>query len=843
MDFYTKTAEQALKELSTTADGLSEHEARLRLKKHGLNELTVKGEPLWKKLVEPFVNVFTLVLGAAVIISLWHHAYLDAAVIGIIIAVSAAIYYIQRFSTEKILRTLSKSDAQKVSVLRFGKVKTALASQLVPGDIVYIGEGDKVPADIRLTSVQNLHANESMLTGESNPIAKSTTVLKGQREVYERANSLFQGSFITTGHGIGVVTHTGNATEFGKIAALSTKEQGSLTSPVQRKIDILIGWCMAVIGAVSVVAFLLAVVRGMPVSEALQFVIALAVSAVPEGLPIAISVILVLGMRRMAKKKALVRTMRSIETIGVITTIATDKTGTLTKNVLSVQEVWVPSWVKQGAVGIHQLSLFTNHAELLNSDPLDKALSEYARKGTATPKEYALAQSLPFEHTLAMSGNVWKHKKDYTVTLKGAPEAIIKRSSLSKQEKSEIEYTVQAFASNGYRVIACAASSLRTPAESLAALPKSLSFDFCGLIAIADTLRPSAKRAIATAQRAGVTVRMITGDHFQTAYSIGRQLGLVQSEAEVFDATTIQALSKKQFKDAVQAARVFSRVTPENKYKILQVLKATEVTAMTGDGVNDVPALSSAHVGVAMGSGSQIAKDAGDILLLNDNFASIVHAMKEGRIIFANIKRMLFYLLSTNIGEVIVAVGALIMGIPLPLAPIQILWINLVTDTTMVIPLGLEPGEKDVLKRKPASPTAPLLSRYMIARIILVAGMMAAVTLGLYMYFSSAMSVAYGQTIAFLALVVMQWANALNARSTYGSVLSRITVKHHVFWIGLGISILLQLIVFIGPLQTLLHVHPITLTDGALASGIAVLAAIIPVEIHKAWGRRKRNEA
>lgn len=848
MDFYNKTAKETLSKLRSSTDGLSRSEAAKRLKTHGLNEITVKGEPLWKKLVEPFANIFTLVLGLAVAISIWHAAYFDAIVIFAIILVSAVIYYVQRFSTERILRTLRKTDAQRVSVYRHGTLQTVDAAKLVPGDVIHIGEGDKVPADIRVISSHNAYANESMLTGESHPIAKTNDPLKGKKEVYERTNSLFQGSFITSGQVTGVVTHTGDATEFGQIAQLSAADPGALTSPVQKKIDKLISYSMAIITAVAVLTFILAVARGVSVSEALQFVIALAVSAIPEGLPIAISVILVLGMRRMAKKKALVRNMRAIETIGVITTIATDKTGTLTKNKLSVQELWTPQWTGNELSGgtahlnSKDLGFFTNHAETLSADPLDIALSEYSSKQKGTTKGSALHSSLPFEQTLAMSANIWKKKAGYWIAVKGAPEALVERSSLTKAAKEEVLNTLSQFATNGYRVIALASAELKTPVASLELLPKSQKLSFHGLIAIADTLRPAARRAVATAQQAGVTVRMITGDHFQTAFSIGKQLGLAQDESDVFDCSTMGDLEGAELRKVVRHARVFSRVTPENKFKILQILKATEVTAMTGDGVNDVPALSSAHVGIAMGSGSQITKDAGDILLLNDDFSSIVHAMREGRIIFANIKRMLFYLLSTNIGEVIVALGALIIGVPLPLAPIQILWINLVTDTTMVIPLGLEPGEKDTLKQRPVSPKAPILSKYMIVRIVIVALLMGVVTLGLYIYFSSTHSVAYGQTIAFLALVVMQWANAFNARSTYDSVFVRTKVRHTVFWIGLAISILLQVAVFVGPLQPYLHVAPVSLQDALLVSAGAFVATIIPVEIHKAWGRAMRKK-
>jgi len=565
-------------------------------------------------------------------------------------------------------------------------------------------------------------------------------------------------------------------------------------------------------------------------------VMALSVSAVPESLPIAISVILVLGMRRMAAKKALVRTMSAIETIGVITTIATDKTGTLTENKLSVQETWLLPGTKHHLPTIAHRTI--NHHSERSRDPLDIAMIEFTSAQEAVKLHGESVAKLPFDQAYSMSGNVWHHKGKYELVIKGAPEQVIARSQLTKVQKDYVELALQALTSRGYRVIALASAPIAKPLETFADMHAKLRFEFVGLMAVADTLRPAARRAIQSAQSAGVSVRMITGDHFETAYHIGLQLGLIQTRNQVFDSRQMNDMSDKELTKRIIDARVFSRVTPENKFRILQILKLKEVTAMTGDGVNDVPALTSANVGLAMGSGSQIAKDAGDIILLNDNFASIVRAMREGRIIFANIRRMLFYLLSTNLGEVVVSVGALIVGMPLPLVPIQILWINLVTDTTMVIPLGLEPGEKDVMKRKPIIPTSPLLSRYMISRVLLVAGAMGVLTLVMYVFFAAQYGAAYGQTIAFTALVVMQWANAFNARSTYQSVFSRLKVWSKTFYIGLAVSIILQVVAVLGPLQGLLHIHPVALGDLFTTSLIAFFSLILVVEIHKFFGRR-----
>jgi len=836
MLFYNKTIDATYSELRAGPEGLSRREVAHRLEKYGPNSVKIKGEPLWRILAEPFLNVFMLVLFIAAAISLFHGAVFDAVIILVIMMVSALIYYVQRFSTDRILRTLQKHNAQKVEVIRGGDSLAIDSADLVPGDIIKLSEGDKVAADIRLTITSSLRADEAVLTGESVPVSKSVDVLGQKKEVYEQSNMLFQGSFVVSGQATGVVVFTGNNTEFGRIASLTKKSPDASTSPVQKKIDKLLSYIVAAVGGLAIVAFGLALARGVEFTEALRFVMALSVSAVPESLPVAISVILVLGMRRMAAKKALVRTMRAIETIGVITTIATDKTGTLTENKLSVQETWQPEGSDHHLPTVAHRTI--NHHGEKSRDPLDIAMVEFTNAEDSIELRGETIARLPFDQAFSMSGNVWHHKGIYELVVKGAPEQIMQRSHLKGKDLEEAEAALQKLTSSGYRVIGLAKTTLDKPLETFQSMHKAIDFDFVGFLAVADTLRPAARRAIKTAQAAGVSVRMITGDHFETAYHIGRQLGLIESRDQVFDSRVMNNMKDKELTEHIISARVFSRVTPENKYRILQILKQKEVTAMTGDGVNDVPALANAHVGVAMGSGSQIAKDAGGIILLNDNFASIVKAMREGRVIFANIRRMLFYLLSTNLGEVITMIGAMIIGMPVPLAPVQILWVNLVTDTSMVIPLGLEPGEKDVMLRKPIDPKAPLLSAYMITRIILVAFVMGGLALALYAYYSSLYGNAYGQTIAFTALVVMQWANAFNARSTYESVFTRLKVWNKAFYVGLTASVVLQILAIFGPLQGLLHVTPITIGDMVVTGAIAFVILIFVVEVHKFIGRR-----
>ena len=437
-----------------------------------------------------------------------------------------------------------------------------------------------------------------------------------------------------------------------------------------------------------------------------------------------------------------------------------------------------------------------------------------------------------------MSGNVWHKGEGFELYLKGAPEHVLARSSLTSGEEEAAVQALHQLTGQGYRVIALAETYLKNEVTDFDDIPKNHPLTFVGFIAVADVLRPEAKRAIAAAQSAGVTVRMITGDHLETAFHIGKQLGMVTSRDQVFDSRKMNVMSDAELETIIEDVRIFSRVIPEHKYRILSLLKKNNITAMTGDGVNDVPALTNAHVGVAMGSGAQIAKDAGDIILLDNDFKSIIDAMREGRIIFANIRRMLIYLLATNAGEVMTAIGALLIGFPIPLVPVQILWVNLVTDTALVIPIGLEPGEKTVMTHRPKRPDAPILSKYMIGRMALMAVTMAVLTLVIYVMFSNWYGTDYGRTIAFSSLVVMQWANALNARSDYQSLIGRLKVINKPFIVGLFIAISMQMLALFGPLQEVLHIHPVTLGDLFITALIAFIVPIVVVEIHKFFGRR-----
>lgn len=834
MEYYQQSIDQTLENLKTSQQGLTESEAQQRLEQCGPNQLDVQGESLWHKITEPFRSVFMLILGIAAVISVATGETLDAYIIIAIIAISAIIYYVQRVSTERVLNSLKQQDIDPIEVWRDGKSQQLQPEALVPGDVIRLYEGDKVPADARMLESDNVRCDEALLTGESEPVAKQTQALEGEKQVYERTNVLFQGSFLVSGEAKAVVIATGNFTEFGRIAVLS--QQTDLSSPVQEKIDRLVSQIVAVVGGFAVVIFLLSMWRGIEMAEALRFMLTISVSVIPEGLPIAISVILVLGMRRMAQRKALVRDMAAIENIGIITTVASDKTGTLTENKLRVQEVWQlePQPSRDETAAFMQLA--TNQREGVSHDPLDTAFSEYISEHDVDTSDYSLVRSLPFVQELALSGNVWKVGSRTDIYLKGSPEQIIDHAQLSQSQRQEAETALERLTGQGYRVIALGRIKDRSVEELEELLDDN--FEFLGFLGVADELRKEAITSIEATQAAGVTVRMITGDHAETAYQIGRQLGLADSRDQVLDARKMDDMTGPELSQTVANTRVFARVIPEQKHRILTELKKHDIAAMTGDGVNDVPALSNAHIGFAMGSGSQIAKDSGDIVLLDDNFSSITTALAEGRKIFDNIRRMLFYLLTTNAGEALTMLVALILGLPLPVLAVQILWINLATDTAFVIPLGLEPAEDDVMQRKPRKPKQPILGKVIISRMVTVAAVMAVTTLWLFVLYLDQHSEEYARSIAFSSLVLMQWANAFTARSEWQSAFSRLRIQNWTFYVGLVVAIFLQWLALYGPMQEPLGLEPIDLRDLFITGALSMAVVWIAGEAHKIVTRR-----
>jgi P-type Ca2+ transporter type 2C len=831
---YNLDIPKVYEQLETSLTGISSHEANSRLKKYGLNELSAKKIPLWKRLIEPFSSYFAMVIIAAALLSVVEKKWLEAIVISFIIVVNAIIFYIQQLSVNRVLKTLRSQDKQILSVIRDGAELQIASERLVPGDIIHVSEGMKVPADGRLIEVSQLQADESLLTGESLPIHKQSDAISGTKELYDQKNMLFKGSYVRTGTGLLLITTTGDRTQLGAINTLASGADRGKT-PIEAKIDDLTKKILISIGTASVAVFLMAIIRGIALDEALRFTLSLIVSAVPEGLPVALTLVLLLSAHTMAKQKALVKKISAMETMGAVTLIVTDKTGTITKNKLSLVE---------SHSSPHRTDYFTqsvraslNITKGHSSDPLDSLLID-AVKNSKIPKSWKKIHDYPFDQSLRMSGSVWKVKNGYMLFVKGAPEGILHHS----KEIGAAESTLRGYTQKGYRTIGFASKRLPSaPATLDHALFKNLTFE--GFIALSDQLRPKINQAISEAHQAGIKVVMLTGDHLETATYVATQVGIISSGYEAANSSSIANKSPSEIRKSLENIKVFGRVLPEHKYALLQATKGFEITAMTGDGVNDIPALVESDAGLAMGSGADAAKDASDIVLIDSNFHTIINAVRTGRTVLANIKKMVGYLLATSGGEVLTMLTALVLNIPLPITAVMVLWVNLVTDGVSVIPLGLSPAESHQMKRPPRHPRAPLLDHVMVIRIILLAITMAATVLITFKY-NLSKGLAYAQTAAFLSLIVMQWANAFNMNLEFKSWIVNITKPNFKLMGAIGLSIIINIAVFTTSMGDLLGLVSLQAHDAFLAVIIPLFGAFMVSDCYKLvlYLLSKRNE-
>lgn len=843
-EIYNRSVKDILEEKRIFRDfGLTSEEAKKRQRKYGKNTLSLATTPLWRKLIEPFLDLFMVILLVALVLSIIQGSTSEIVLISIDIIMDALIYYYQQFSTERILRNLRNTKSETVTVIRDGNEKEIDSTDLVPGDIMILKEGSRIFADGRILDETGLLTNESMLTGESDSVAKDARAISGIKKIYEQKNMVFSGSFVITGTAHVLVLATGNNTEYGHIASLASST--STLSPIQEKINSLVVKIAAVILILAGVVMGIQLIEGMDFFSSAEYTLALIVSAVPEDLPIATAIILALGASRLSKKRALVRDLRAIESIGVVTTVASDKTGTLTENRLSVGDTWSPK--KSSHIGDFLVRSALPATE--SGDPMDKCLWEYVEKERIAIPEKPVHSYL-FDHETRMSGNLFEEKGKMVLYLKGAPESIIRYCNLTEKEKELARLKFDELSSFGYKVIALATVTPSHEINELERLSTKDKFTFQGFVAVSDTLRKEAKSAIRDACASGVQVKMLTGDHAGTAFAIGKKLGLAKHPDEVLDCSKLSTLDADVLASRIRTTTVFARVTPEDKYRILELMKQHEIVAMTGDGVNDVPALRSAHVGVAMGDGPSIVEDASDIVLMDNNFASIVTAIKEGRVILANIRRMLIYLLATNAGEVIVQLFGLLFGHTHILLPVQILWVNLVTDSIMIIPIGLEPAEDKILHDKPEDKSAPILEKDLVLRIVIISVTMAAVTSIVYFithyFYGTGASTFVAETIAevdpkntlentlaFTSLVVMQWGSALSVRGLYDSVRKRLKVKNPLFFLALTFAIILQLLATFTPLSSFVSVIPVPPILFLITIVISFFAPILTSDLHK----------
>ena len=864
-DWHARSLEETFNLVGSSPQGLSQAEAAKRLLTVGTNEIP-QGKKPSKLLVflRQFKSPLIYILIVAAVVTLFFGSIVDALVIALILVANAIIGFVQENKAENVLETLKELAAPKSTVARAGVSEVIDARQIVPGDVILLQAGDRVPADARLITVKTLKVNESMLTGESETVAKQTHA--------HTSNMVYAGTVVTEGRGEAVVVATGRATEFGSIAEFVQSAEREET-PLQKDLGILGKWIGILVLVIVGILFVVGVLRSFSLFEMFLIAVSQAVSAIPEGLPAAITVVMTVGVRKMAGENAIIRRLSAVETLGSTDVILTDKTGTLTLNKMRVEELWVPDGgvvsfsenssgaAVKGEVGTAAKTdesvrdlltavAYANDAQLADGnaigDPTELALlaaaAEAGIEKRALEDAHPRVDELPFDpEKLYMAA-----ASSDRIYVKGAPEVVIARceTTIINGSKKAIDETVvqeilranRTMAANGLRVLAAgtreiasehangsASSTAMIDDESLAGLT------FLGLVGMKDPPRPEVKDALEISRRAGIRTVMVTGDNPHTAKAIGVQLGITGKTDAIMTSDELNALSDAELAKSVNEVSVFARIRPLEKRRLVEAFKKEgHIVAVTGDGVNDAPALMSADIGVAMGMvGTDVAKESADMILTDDNYATIVKAVSEGRRIYANIRKVILYLLSTNIAELIFIFSAIIIGLPLPLYPVQILWINLVTDGVCVIPLGLELAERDVMEGRPRETNEGIISKLMSQRIAFMAAIISIGTLLLYVDVLST-NREQAVTMAFLTIAIFQLVNAFNCKSER-SVLHRSALSNHWLIISVVAALALQLaVVYVPALQFAFRTVPVGPSE--LAYVFAVCLSIFVLE-------------
>ena len=855
--------------LSSRRSGLSADQVAGCLQQYGHNELKAKKKtPQVLIFFRQFLSPLIYVLLAAVIISVIADHLIDAWVILGVLVANAVIGFIQETRAERAMEALLQMTAPKSKVRRDGSVRRIPAREIVPGDIFLLETGDKVPADARLLEVSNLKVNEAALTGEPMPVDKHTDTLLGPFSVADRKNMVFMGTIITYGRAAAVVVATGMSTEIGKIAT-AIQEIKRAKTPLQKSIDKLSKYILISILGIVVVLVLVGLARGIGWLDIFLLAVAVSVSAIPEGLPAVVTVVLAVGMQMMARRNAIIRKLAAVETLGSATVICSDKTGTLTLNEMTVRRIYTASrLVEVTGEGYNPQGEFKQNGKLLNPDS-DECLRLHLRVGALCNDSLLTCESDfcsifgdPTEGALVVAGAKagmdkerlekvcprldeipFQSEKQYMATLhpadgvgrvvyvKGSVERILEFSGyvlradgvtqLTGDDTEDIMQANNKMAGQAMRVIATAYAELPDETEEFIEGNIKGKLVFVGLSAMADPPREEAKEAVKLCKKAGIKVVMITGDNKVTAESVARQLKL--SLQKVVTGTELQQMSDEELSQSIEEITVFARIEPLHKLRIVNAFKSRgHIVAMTGDGVNDAPALRSANIGIAMGiNGTDVAKEACDMVLADDNFVSVVSAVGEGRVIFNRLRNVVFFLLSTNFGELL----ALILSVGLigkaPLLPLQIIWVNLVTDTAAGIPLGLEPKSGNELKQPPRHPRVGLLFPGLLLRIAFMATLM---SVGIFLVFNWAqarMSLAEARTLAFCTMVTFEWFRSFNARSDEHPVHRLGFLRNRWLVISISTAILLQItVVYLPFMQVAFGTVPI----GIDRWGIALLA-------------------
>ena len=871
-------------------EGLSDAEAKKRLGEYGPNELVEKGRrsPLLI-LAQQFTSPLVVVLIGAALLSAVIHGMGDAIVIGIILILNGVIGFVQEYRADQSMQALRKLSVPHVRVRREGQEETVAATKVVPGDVILLQAGDFAPADARILEASNLRVDEAALTGESEPVDKTDDVLpEPDLPLAERRNMVYRGTAVVYGRGEALIVATGMDTELGAVATMLQTAEETAT-PLQRRLAEL-GKTLALWAFVLCAVILgMGLARGEPLQEMLITAVALAVAAIPEGLPTVVTIALALGARRMAARNALVRSLPAVEGLGAVTVICSDKTGTLTRNEMTVTNIVTDSgaWkvtgvgcVPEGEVkptdgapqeipeSLRRLlvaGVLCNDAAIQEGgdtpdacpvvgDPTEGALLTLAMKADLSPEtlrsQHPRVDEVPFESETKRMATLHEIDGEPVVMAKGSPEVLIdlcthrfregETAPLDEAGREEILERVSQLAAHGRRVLAFA----ERRGDRSEPLDRNLTY--LGLVGMIDPPRQEAREAVAQCRSAGIRPVMITGDHRLTAEAIATELGIMDEEGRSMDGRELDALGPGELEEVVEKVSVYARVTPEHKLRLVDALQSHgHIVAMTGDGVNDAPALREADIGVAMGIvGTDVAREASRLVLADDNFATIVAAVREGRIIFDNMRKFLRFLLNTNLAEILTMLTALLLGWPVPLLALQILWVNLVTDGLPALALGFEPGAQDIMKRKPRDPRQGLITRDLV-RDILFNGVFMAV--GVLVVMRMGADLEHERTIAFTALALTQIANCMACRSER-QLIARIGFFSNPHLIAAGaISIIAQLVIVYVPfLGEMFKTVPLSSTELGLCFGVALLVFVfaeLQKLLYSALRRRSEGEA
>ena len=781
MNYYSKEAEEVLSELETSTEGLTSKEAAERQKRYGRNEIAEKKKKgALRVFAEQFADLLVIILIVSALISVFTGSIESAIVIICVITMNAVLGTIQHFKAEKSLEALKSMSSPTAKVMRDGNVCVIDASDITLGDIVIIEQGDIVPADGRVISAASLQVNESSLTGESNGIEKFTQMLTGDSiPLGDRKNMVYTGSLVTAGRGMFAVTATGMATELGKIAGLINTAERKKT-PLQRSLDKFSKQLSIVIPVLSLIVMILYIIRGTPILDSLMFAVALAVAAIPEALSSIVTIALAIGTRKMAEQNAVIKDLKAVEGLGCVSVICSDKTGTLTQNKMTVRQVYLCG--RQTASNDNDITMLKYAMALCNDavysgdnvigDPTETALSDYigSTEYERIRTEYPRISEIPFDSDRKLMSTCHMLDGRRTMFTKGATDNLLPRlvsicdngviRPITESDKAGISVANEHFSGLGMRVLAFAYKIIGKDAHDT-----EDSYIFIGLAAMTDPPRPESKAAVTDCISAGIKPVMITGDHKTTASAIAREIGIMRDGDIGLDGTELDKMSDEELDRVIEKVSVYARVSPDNKIRIVERWQSKgKIVAMTGDGVNDAPALKKADVGVAMGiTGTQVSKDAASMILTDDNFATIIKSVANGRAIYANIKNAVKFLLSGNLAAIIAVLCTAVPGLPAPFTAVQLLFINLLTDSLPAIAISTEKADKSLLSQKPRDSKSSFLTKAMSLRIV-AGGVLIAIAVMSAYFFGSTVSAGLACAMAFTTLCVARLFHGFNCR-------------------------------------------------------------------------------